>query len=178
MPQQSSGEVRLHGRWLPLAWAAWSVLALLSLIDFITSISEYLGVVQTPCRAGLCVSGQPTPETAQTLHQLGLLVSAYAGFSVGLVIVAGLAYCAVAAVIVWRKPTDWVALLTTRMLITQGLFAEKTLAAFSAALRNEVDLHQVCEQLIAVVQETVQPAHVSLWRRSPERRRDGSQTLR
>ena len=45
--------------------------------------------------------------------------------------------------------------------------AEKTLAAFSAILQNEVDLNQVREQFIAVVQETVQPAHISLWLRTP-----------
>lgn len=47
--------------------------------------------------------------------------------------------------------------------------AEKTLAAFSATLRNEVDLNELQAQLLAVVQETMQPSHVSLWLRSSGR---------
>ncbi|HEY7123841.1 MAG TPA: hypothetical protein VH540_07800 [Ktedonobacterales bacterium] len=46
--------------------------------------------------------------------------------------------------------------------------AEKTLAAFSATLRNEVDLNGLREHLLAMVQETMQPAHVSLWLKQPE----------
>ncbi len=48
--------------------------------------------------------------------------------------------------------------------------AARTLAAFSATLRNEVDLEQVCEQLVAVVEETMQPTFVSLWLPQPSRR--------
>jgi hypothetical protein len=46
--------------------------------------------------------------------------------------------------------------------------AAKTLAAFSTTLRQEVDLDQLRQQLLAVVEDSMQPSHVSLWLRPPE----------
>jgi hypothetical protein len=52
--------------------------------------------------------------------------------------------------------------------------AAQTLAAFGATMRDEVELDQLTGRLVAVVDETMQPAHATLWLRPPTAIRPGT----
>jgi hypothetical protein len=110
-----------------------------------------------------------------------LLAGIYAGLIIGLESLVGTLTGAVNQPVVLVVSTLAIAALVQPLrkhiqaLIDRRFYrrkydATKTLVTFSATLRNEVDLEQLRAQLIAVVQETMQPTQVSLWLRSPERR--------
>ena len=109
-----------------------------------------------------------------------LLATVYAGLIIGLESLAGhvtqqadqsvaLVVSTLAIAALFLPARRRVQTLIDRRFYRRKYDAEKTLAVFSSRLRNEVNLNELREPVLAVVQETMQPAHASLWLRQPER---------
>jgi hypothetical protein len=63
--------------------------------------------------------------------------------------------------------------LIDRRFYRQKYNAEQALAQFAMTARDETDLDKLSMKLVEVVQETIQPAQVSMWLRSPHKTKEG-----
>jgi len=115
--QRSDTETRLHGRRLVLFWIGWVLLVVYTLGVFFGSLPFYFTQLQTVCTRNPCVTGQPLASTVLQLHELGLSLASYALLTIVLTILAASIAFAVAGVLAWRKPDDWMALLAALALV-------------------------------------------------------------
>jgi hypothetical protein len=115
-----TADTRLHGRWLVLARAAWALLSSGTLLAFAFRLPVYLTLLQTVCTGTGCLPGQPAPDTAATLHGLGLSLGSYVTFTLVLTLASMLLACTMSGLLAWRKSNDWLALLVALMLILFG----------------------------------------------------------
>ena len=105
-----------------LVWVAWiSLLALtvLNLIIYIVGIPAYFAWFNS-FHTTNCLDGCFTPTSVRALHTMGISITAYATYWVMINLLFALTYFAVAALIFWHKPYDWMAWLAAFSLIALG----------------------------------------------------------
>jgi hypothetical protein len=184
--RRSRGVERQQLKWFTYAAAlmvlSWVVGALLlpAAGDLIAGIT----IALLPVAAGIAILRYRLYDIDRLINRTlvyGLLTALLAAVYAGAVLVLGQVFGGVG-----RDPPSWAVAGAT--LAVAALFqparrriqaavdrrfnrrkydAAKTIETFSARLREEVDLDTLSGELLAVVEQTVQPANASLWLRPP-----------
>lgn len=111
----------LHGRWLLVARVGWIVLTLMILAFNVVMLPRFVTLLLTPCPPDpRCFYLRLTPYDQRFLRQSGLSVSFLANYQAALFIAVIVIYCAIAAIIFWRRSADRMALFCAFMLVIFG----------------------------------------------------------
>jgi hypothetical protein len=111
----------LSGRRLFAARVLWLIVVVLTVLIFAASIPAHYAALHETCTGEQCVAGQLAPGEARALGDLGLSIDLYAAYVLALDLVVTLGFCAVGAVIFWRRSQERGALFVSFALIVFGL---------------------------------------------------------
>jgi len=186
--RRARGVERQQLRWLALAAGLTGVLLLILVALAPTGNELLLGWLTAVCVALLPLA-TGAAILRYRLYDLDRIISRTLAYGL-LTVLLGLGYAALVLGLGQLLPQDSNLVVATATLAVAGVFqparrrlqqatdrrfnrrrydAATTIAAFSARLRDEVDLDTLTAELLAVVDQTMQPTRASLWlRRSPQ----------
>jgi hypothetical protein len=155
-------------------------------VDLAVSLAWGVALIGLPLAMGLAILRYRLFDIDVIIRRTlvyGTLTALLAGLYLGLVIGVGgfvraafglseqepvvLVVSTLAVASLTQPLRQWIQRFIDRRFYRNKYDAARTAAAFGATLRSEVDLAQLSAQLVAVVEETMQPAHISLWLRAP-----------
>jgi hypothetical protein len=179
--RRSSGERRQQLKWLA-SGAAVSIASLILGIAFSTTATTtvdniiFFGAAALPVSMGVAILRYRLYEIDRIISRTlayaavtGLLIGAYAGLVLLATHVLGfsssvaVAASTLAAAALFSPLRRRVQRVVDRRFNRARYDAEMTVAAFAARLKDAVDLDSVRADLTTVVQQTLEPAHLSVW---------------
>ena len=112
----------LRGRWLLLARVAWVVVAVLTVVVFVSGLPSEFARLRAPCTEATSCAWVPrlSAHDARELGELGISVDFFAAYFVALEVAFMTVSCAIGAAIFWRRSDERMALLVSLMLFTLG----------------------------------------------------------
>ena len=190
--RRSRGVERQQLKWFTYAgtlvvlWIPMTNYLLPGVLPDIAAVNElfWLAVAFVPVSAGIAILRYRLYDIDRLINRTlvyGLLTALLAGVYAGIVLVVGQLFGGLGA-----EPPTWVVAGAT--LAVAALFqparrriqqvvdrrfnrrkydAAQTIEAFSTRLRDQVDLDTLSSELLAVVDQTMEPTRVSLWLRPP-----------
>jgi len=117
---RARSETRLPGRWLFLARVGWTAVVIATLGLFVVGAPGFFAELQKTCAGATCERWLLSPEQTRGLEAIGLSLGFYAAYKIVLEALFVLSFCVVAAVIFWRRASDWMALFAAIMLVAFG----------------------------------------------------------
>jgi hypothetical protein len=193
--RRSRGIERQQLKWLLFACAV--TIAIFLIVQPNTTSQWELGLLLAlplypaiPVAAGVAILRYRLYEIDRLINRTlvyGLLTAVlglcYAAGSLLFALVAGagaeppswlIAAATLAAAAVFRPVRGRIQAVVDRRFNRRRYHAAKTVEAFSARLRDEVDLDTLSAELVAVADHTMEPTMISLWLRPPPERQSGS----
>jgi hypothetical protein len=175
---KSSGEERLQLKWcasaallLAVVFLAgiWVNSAAVNVLESVAFVGLWTAIAVAVLKYRLYAIDRIISRTLAYAFVTGLLVGVYAG----LVLLAtqvfrfhtpvAVAASTLAAAALFNPLRRRVQQVVDRRFNRARYDADQTVAAFAARLKDTVDLHSVRDDLATVVDQALEPAHVSVW---------------